>query len=148
IALLLTAALATAGLTQTHKTESKGDQFATLPDLMRDGIHEQFTFLSFAIYHDEPLTANKLDRISKSALTLSKLARRIPELGSSYAAGAERSSMLEARARALAQNAEELAHAARVRKQKSVQPLFSKVESACSDCHTKFRAELVLQDAQ
>src|SRR5689334_23244219 len=58
--------------------------YGSLKVLMKDAIHEQFTFLSFTVWHDESPAAEKLPRIDAAAHELQDLAKEIPAHGQLY----------------------------------------------------------------
>src|SRR5258705_7894984 len=87
-AAVILSVLLAAAFSQTHARVKRSahptQEFASLTQLMKDGIHEQFTFLSFTIWHDSPMTEEKLNSVAKSATHLQELAVRIPAFKTSY----------------------------------------------------------------
>jgi cytochrome c553 len=131
--------------TRTQPEHQK--EFSTLPDLMREGLHEQFTALSFRIWHDSPLTDKKFDTIAKHADKLHEFAERIPSFKSSYFAGhnEEDRAAVDAKAAAVAGLADLLSRAAKRRDAKKADSLLTEIEATCNACHARFRRELSTQ---
>jgi len=134
--------------TRRPKTPAQhGKEFSSLPELMREGLHEQFTALSFTVWHDSPLTDQKLDAVAKHADKLREFARRIPTFKSSYFGerSEEDRTMVDAKAEAVAGLAQLLAGAAQTRDAKTVDKLLTQIEATCNACHARFRRELSTQ---
>ena len=139
---------------QTHArvkgsgTSSK--EFTSLPQLMKDGIHEQFTFLSFTIWHDSPLTKQKLTSVAKSASLLQELAVRIPTYKASYFSKyrGEDLALVDAVSAEMETLALSLSHAAANGDEKSLEPLLTQLEEKCNSCHSKFKQELSIQNVE
>ena len=139
---------------QTHarvkRSGPQSKEFASLPQLMKDGIHEQFTFLSFTIWHDSPLTEEKLNSVARSASHLKELAVRIPAFKASYFRKypGEDLAMVDADAAEMENLAQSISRAAANGDEKSLEPLLARLENNCNSCHTKFKQELSIQNVE
>jgi cytochrome c556 len=111
---------------------------------MKDGIHERFTFLSFTIWHDSPLTAEKLNSVAKSASQLQELAGRIPSFKTSYFSkyAGEDLALIDAHSAEMETLARSISRAAASGDEQSLEPLLTRLETTCNNCHSKFRQEL------
>jgi hypothetical protein len=137
--------LLVAAFSQTHaRVDRPSKEFASLPMLMKNGIHEQFTFLSFTIWHDSPLTEEKLNSVAKSASDLQKLAVRIPAFKASYFSKyhGDDLAIVDANSAEMETLARLISRAAANRDEKSLEPLLTQLEASCNNCHSKFRQEL------
>jgi hypothetical protein len=125
-------------------------EFASLPELMKDGIHERFTFLSFTIWHDSPLTEEKLNSVSKSACQLENLAGRIRAFKTSYFRkyAEEDLRLIDAHSAEMETLARSISNAAASGDEKSLEPLLTRLETTCNNCHSKFRQELSSQNVE
>jgi hypothetical protein len=147
VLVLVAAGLAQAPPRKRKTAAQRSKAFTTLPQLMREGLHEEFTFLSFKIWHDSPMTGEKMDSVAKTANRLQELANQIPRFKESYFAhrpGTDRE-LVDARTETVAEVARLLAEAAERRDQKSVEGLVVQLESACNRCHVNFKKELSSQ---
>ena len=121
------------------------ETFKNLRQLMEEGIHERFTFLSFTLWHDPPMTPEKMDAIAQSAIQLRQLAETIT---------AHRPRYLEAESRKddrkafdtgvaeLSNSAMMLAEAATRKDKVRTENLFDRVEASCQSCHARFNKAL------
>ena len=140
VALLWLIVVASAGYTQARRPQ---EQYSSLPKLMKEGVHEQFTFISFTIFHNAPMDASKMRHLAKTASRLNQMAKRITGFKSVYEG--EQVPALEAGAEELARAAEMLSSAAGKGSQNQFEQLFEKLETACHNCHAKFRKELAIE---
>jgi cytochrome c556 len=152
-AVILSLLLVAAAFAQTHaraRLTRPSKEFASLSKLMKDGIHEQFTFLSFTIWHDSPMTEEKLNSVAKSASTLQELAVRIPAFKTSYFSKypGEDLAMVDADSAEMETLARSISRAAANRDEKSLEPLLTQLEANCNSCHSKFRQELSSQNVE
>lgn len=119
--------------------------FKTLHQLMEEGIHEHFTFLSFTLWHDRPTTAEKMDAIAHSAAQLRRMAENITALRPRYL---EAESMkddqkaFDAATAQLSRSARMLAEAAARRDKARAKRYFDRLEASCRNCHTRFNKAL------
>jgi len=146
LSLLLAATFA-----QTHaRAHRPSKEFASLSKLMKNGIHEQFTFLSFTIWHDSPMTEQKLNSVAESASNLQELAVRIPTFKATFFSKYPREDLTlvdqdSAEMEALARS---LSRAAAAGDEKSLEPILTRLEANCNSCHSKFRQELSIQNVE
>lgn len=117
-------------------------EFAGVSNLMRDGLHEEFTCLAFIIWHDPPMTPQKMSQVAETANRLGHLAGRIPMLGK-LRWSEEELQTIKARSADLAQAAEKLAGAAKMGDEPALDKLLVDLENSCMNCHAKFRKDLV-----
>lgn len=125
-------------------TSRRDDRFRSIGALMKDGIHEDFTFLSFTIWHDRPLTEVKRDGIAVAADNINRLAKRLRRFKDSRIASSD--------PRAFAASVEGLVEtAAAIRSHAATEDVdvlgddFIALEEACSHCHAVFQEGLELQ---
>jgi cytochrome c556 len=143
-ALLWLIVVASAVYTQTARAQ---ERYLSLPKLMKEGVHEQFTFISFTIFHNAPLDADKLQHLAKTASRLNHLAKQIPGFKSDYlgSLAEQEGAALESAAEDLSKAAETLSTAASRGSEDQFELLFEKLETACNNCHAKFRKELAIE---
>jgi hypothetical protein len=143
--------LLVAAFAQTHarvkRSAPPSKEFASLSQLMKDGIHEQFTLLSFTIWHDSPMTEEKLNSVARSASHLQELAVRIPAFKTSYFRKypGEDLALVDADSAEMETLARSISRAAANGDEKSLEPLLTQLEANCNSCHLKFRQELSSQ---
>jgi cytochrome c556 len=121
------------------------ESFKTLHQLMEEGIHERFTFLSFTLWHDPPMTPEKMEAIAQSAIQLRQLAETITALRPGYLEAESRKAerkAFDAQAEELSTSARMLAEAATRKDKARTQNLFNRVEASCQSCHAKFNKAL------
>ena len=125
-------------------------EFASLSKLMKDGIHEQFTFLSYTIWHDGPMTEQKLNSVAKSASHLQELAVRIPAFKATYFSkySGEDLALVDTDSAEMEALARSLSRAAAEGDEKSLEPILTRLEANCNSCHSKFRQELSIQNVE
>src|SRR4030095_1700294 len=123
-------------------------KFASLPELMKDGIHEQFTFLSLTSWHASPLTEKKLNSVAKSASPLQELAARIREFKPSYFREypEQDRALVDTASAEMETVAHSISRASASGDEKSLEPLLTRLEAACNSCHSKFKQELSVQN--
>lgn len=124
-----------------------GDEkpFKNLHQLMEEGIHERFTFLSYTLWHDQPMTPEKMDAIAQSANQLRQLAEAIPSFRPRSLQGEsmkDDQKAFDAVAAELSNSAMMLAEAATVKDRTRTENLFDRLEASCRSCHTKFNSAL------
>lgn len=125
------------------QADRQHEEYSSLPKLMKEGVHEKFTFISFTIFHNAPLDAGKMRHLAKTASRLGEMAKRIPGFKSAYMG--ESGPVLESGAEDLAKAAQMLSEAAEKGSRDQFEHLFEKLETACNNCHTKFRKELAIE---
>jgi cytochrome c556 len=144
--LLLTFVFAQAQSKPQAQGNTAGDNsFKNLHQLMEEGIHDRFTYVSFTLWHDTPLTTEKLEAIAESAMELRQLAENIPAFSPRYlqAEGAkEEQNLFNAKAAELSKVSQRLAETASKKDKKGTQLLFKQLEASCQDCHNTFNKVL------
>jgi cytochrome c556 len=148
IVLLLVVIFALAGFSsmpraQSHQVDEPA--YKNLHHLMEEGIHERFTYVSYTIWHDSPLTPEKLATIAESALELRQMAEAIPAYSPGYMKreeAKEQLNLFQAKAAELSKVSQRLAETASKKDKKGTQILFKKLEASCQDCHNTFNKQL------
>ncbi|MBI3652606.1 MAG: cytochrome c [Acidobacteria bacterium] len=128
---------------QNHTTSEPA--FKSLHQLMEEGIHERFTFVSFTLWHDTPMTPEKLETIAASAMELRQLADTIPTYSPKQlqVEGAKEDLRLFAtRAAELSSKAQKLAETAALQDVAATETAFKQVEASCQACHNRFHQSL------
>jgi cytochrome c556 len=119
--------------------------FKNLHQLMEEGIHDRFTYLSFTIWHDSPLTPEKMATIAESARDLGQMAETIPAHSPKYLlseSAKEEQELFNAKAAELTKVSLRLAETASKKDKKGTQTLFKQLEASCQDCHNRFNQTL------
>lgn len=109
----------------------------SLSELMERGIHELFTWISFAVWQDPPLNQEKWEKIAAASIELRDLAHLIPETAQVPSGGE-----LKDRAAQLEAFAEQLAVRAREQDEPGTKSAFLELERGCEGCHAVFRRDL------
>jgi cytochrome c556 len=119
-------------------------KFEDLEQLMKAGLHEHFTQLSFTIWHDQPIDKAKMDGVLEAALALQQEAVLIASFdrGVTSRSPEERQSFDRMAAR-LVRAATGVVKSARDQDETSLAGEFLHLEAACEACHARFRPELV-----
>jgi hypothetical protein len=128
----------------TAQSQTTGDQsFKNLHDLMEEGIHERFTFLSFSLWHDPNMTPEKMDEVARSADQLRQLAEAIPAFRPRQLEWMkDDQKAFDAGAAELSDSATMLAKAAGMKDRARAKELFSRVAESCRNCHARFNKDL------
>ncbi len=133
------------GRLQAQSNTAGENSFKSLHHLMEEGIHERFTYLSFTIWHDSPMTSEKMDTIAESALVLRQMAEIIPDHSPRYLQvewAKEDQNLFNEKAAELSKVAQKLAETASKRDRKGTEKLFKQLEASCQDCHNMFNKAL------
>ncbi|HEY7545729.1 MAG TPA: cytochrome c [Blastocatellia bacterium] len=112
---------------------------------MEEGIHERFTFLSFTLWHDPPMTSEKMEAIAQSAVQLRQLAETIIAHRPRYLEAEWRKDdrkAFDAGAAELSNSAMMLAEAATRKDKTRAENLFNRIEASCQSCHARFNKAL------
>lgn len=128
------------------RSQTVGEEsFKNLHQLMEEGIHERFTFLSFTLWHDPPMTSEKMDAIAGSAIQLRQMAETITALRPRYLEAEwmrDDRKAFDAKAAELSNSAMMLAEAATRKDKRRAKNLFDRVEASCQSCHARFNKAL------
>ena len=118
---------------------------ADLRQLMQSRLHVEYTYMSFTIWHDKPLTSKKMDGIAASSDRIVEVARKLD----TYEPGYERQGwssddvqFFDQKRRQLSKIAEELKHAAQEHDEPQVVNFFLHMDNTCQSCHKRFRPDL------
>jgi cytochrome c556 len=116
-----------------------------LRQLMQSRVHEEYTYLSFTIWHDQPLTAEKMDSIAASSGRIMGLAHDLTAYEPVYKQqgwSQEDIQFFDDKRLQLTQVAEELKKAAQKHDSSGITNFFIHLDSTCQGCHRRFRPDL------
>ena len=116
-----------------------------LQKFMQARVHQEYTFLSFTIWHNRPLTPEKMDSIATSSSKVIEMAQELNRFETTYKDQGWNSDDLkffEEKRLQLSRVAEELNHAAEKHDSTAVINFFMHMDSTCQSCHKRFRPEL------
>lgn len=136
-----TARVAAAAPSAAPNTAARED----LQKFMQTGIHHEYTFLSFTIWHDRPMTPEKMDSIAASSNKVMQMARELDRFESTYKNQGwsdDDLQFFEDKRLQLSRVAEELNHAAQKHDSTAIVNFFMHMDSTCQSCHKRFRPEL------
>ncbi|HEY1937347.1 MAG TPA: cytochrome c [Candidatus Angelobacter sp.] len=151
---VLTAMLALAGykLSTVHVAASAHSSPQPSPQshedlrrFMQDRVHHEYTFLSFTIWHDRPLTPAKLDSIAASSARVMDLSKELGGYSAVYKEqgwGSDDVKFFDEKRLQLSRVAEELHSAAQKHDSTEVINFFMHLDSTCQSCHKRFRPNL------
>ena len=136
-----TARVAASAPTAAANTAARED----LQKFMQTDIHHEYTFLSFTIWHDRPMTPEKMDTIAASSSKVMRMAQDLDKFESTYKNQGwsdDDLQFFEDKRLQLSRVAEELNHAAQKHDSTAVVNFFMHMDSTCQSCHKRFRPEL------
>ncbi len=116
-----------------------------LRQFMESKVHQEYTFLSFTIWHDHPLTPAKMDSIAASSSRVVDLSKELTTYAATYKEqgwSSEDVKFFEEKRLQLSRVAEELNHAAKDHNSTEVINFFMHMDSTCQSCHKRFRPDL------
>jgi cytochrome c556 len=116
-----------------------------LQKFMQARVHQEYTFLSFTIWHDRPLTPAKMDSIVTSSSKIMEMAKDLNKYEATYKDqgwSSDDMQFFDDKRMQLSRVAEELNHAAQKRDSTAVVNFFMHLDSTCQSCHKRFRPEL------
>ena len=117
-----------------------------LRHLMETKVHTEYTYMSFTIWHDQPLTNAKMDAIAASSGRIMDIAGH--DLGSYEPVYRQQGwteedvQFFENKRLQLTQVAEELKKAAQKHDSSQVTSFFLHLDNTCQSCHSRFRKDL------
>ncbi|HSM85166.1 MAG TPA: cytochrome c [Candidatus Limnocylindrales bacterium] len=120
-------------------------QSANLRQVMESRVHQEYTHMSFIIWHDQPLTPDKLDTIADSSGRIMETAKGLDSFEAAYQQqgwSAQDVKFFEEKRLQLSRVAEELQRAARKRDSAEVVSFFMHLDNTCQSCHKRFRPDL------
>jgi cytochrome c556 len=112
---------------------------------MQARVHQEYTFLSFTIWHDKPLTPAKMDSITKSTAKMMDMAKELNNYEAVYREQGwtdEDVKYFEEKRLQLSRVVEELNHASQKHDSQEVVNFFLHLDSTCQSCHRRFRPDL------
>lgn len=150
VALLLAAGLLYAGhrayVRRSAPTASDGmREQEDLRHLMQTKVHEEYTRVSFTIWHDQPLTAAKMEAIAVASAHIAGVAQELEAYEAAYREqgwSPQDVSLFGEHRRQLARVAGELSSAARSHDETLVVNSFKHLDETCQGCHQRFRRDL------
>ena len=116
-----------------------------LRKFMQARIHQEYTFLSFTVWHDRPLTAQKMDNIAGSSAHLVDMSKELTAYAAIYKEQGwsnDDVKFFEEKRLQLSRVAEELGHAAQKHDSPEVINFFMHLDNTCQSCHKRFRPDL------
>lgn len=116
-----------------------------LRELMQSRVHAEYTFLSFTIWHDQPLTAEKMDSIAASSERIMTIAHDLTVYEGVYKQqgwSQQDIQFFDDKRLQLTQVAEELKKAAQKHDSSGVTSFFIHLDNTCQGCHRHFRPDL------
>ena len=116
-----------------------------LRKFMQARIHQEYTFLSFTVWHDRPLDAQKMDSIAQSSAHLVDMSKDLTAYAAIYRDQGwsnDDVKFFEERRLQLSRVAEELGRAAKKHDSPEVINFFMHLDSTCQSCHKRFRPDL------
>ena len=133
------------GSTDLFHTRKTRSEYSDLRHLMRAGLHEEFTFLSYTIWHDDPLDEKKMEAIAGSAENIIVAAQDAESCPSAYkhAGNQVDDRFFEARVQDLTQVAQKLQSAAKRHDSQQLGNLLGEMDNVCQSCHSRFRPDLI-----
>lgn len=116
-----------------------------LRDVMESKVHTEYTYLSFTIWHDQPLTPEKMDAIAAASSRIENVAHGLGSYEAEYQAQGwtrEDVQFFDDKRLQLTQVAEELKKAAQKHDSSQVTSFFMHLDNTCQSCHRRFRPDL------
>jgi len=116
-----------------------------LKQMMQSRVHEEYTFLSFTIWHDQPLTPEKMDSIAASSGRIMVIAHDLTAYENAYREqgwSQQDVQFFDDKRLQLTQVAEELKKAAQKHDSTGVTSFFIHLDNTCQGCHRHFRPDL------
>ena len=117
-----------------------------LRQLMETKVHTEYTYMSFTIWHDQPLTAEKMDSIAAASGRIMDIAAH--DLSSYEPVYRQQGwtdedvQFFDNKRLQLTQVAEELQKAAQKHDSSQVTSFFLHLDNTCQSCHSRFRKDL------
>ena len=113
---------------------------------METKVHTEYTYMSFTIWHDQPLTAEKMDSIAAASGRIMDIAAH--DLSSYEPVYRQQGwtdedvQFFDNKRLQLTQVAEELQKAAQKHDSSQVTSFFLHLDNTCQSCHSRFRKDL------
>jgi cytochrome c556 len=128
-----------------EKTAQPQSAAGNLREVMQARVHDDYTFLSFTIWHDAPLTSQKMDSIAAASGRIVDTAKHLDSFESSSREqgwSSQDVQFFSEKRVQLSHTAEELRNAAQQHDASRVVHIFSHLDSTCQSCHKRFRPDL------
>ncbi|SRR5579884_1003529 len=135
---------ASASVSAEHSAKPK-QMNEDLRRFMQSRVHQEYTFLSFTIWHDKPLTPAKMDSITASTAKMMDMAKQLSDYEAVYKDQGwtnDDVKYFNEKRLQLSRVAEELNHAAQKHDSQEVVNFFMHLDSTCQSCHRRFRPDL------
>jgi cytochrome c556 len=120
---------------------------ASLGNVMQAQIHKEYTFLSFTIWHDPPLSAEKMDAIAAASTRIQEAAdQELAGYAEDYRRqgwSSQDADFFQEKRLQLSRVATELSEVAHQHNAQQVASFFMHLDSTCQSCHKRFRPDLV-----
>lgn len=117
-----------------------------LRQVMETKVHTEYTYLSFTIWHDQPLTDAKMDAIAAASGRIMDIAAHdLSSYEPEYRQQGwtdEDVQFFDNKRLQLTQVAEELQKAAKRHDSSQVTSFFLHLDNTCQSCHSRFRKDL------
>jgi cytochrome c556 len=116
-----------------------------LQKFMQAQIHQEYTRLSFTIWHDRPFTPAKMESIATSSSKVMAMAKDLNKYEATYRDqgwSEDDVKFFDDKRVQLSRVAEELNHAAQKQDSTAVINFFMHMDTTCQSCHKRFRPDL------
>lgn len=116
-----------------------------LRQVMQAKVHEDYTYLSFTIWHDRPLTSSKMDSIAVTSGRILSVAKGLDSYEAAYRQqgwSPQDIQFFDEKRLQLSRVAEELQKAAQKHDGPQVINFFMHLDNTCQSCHKRFRPDL------
>lgn len=124
-------------------TSSKAND--DLRQIMETKVHQDYTAMSFTIWHDRPLTGEKMDAIAVASSHIVQTAQHLETFEAAYEQqgwSAQDMKFFDDKRLQLSHVAEELNRAAKNHDESQVVSFFMHMDNTCQSCHRRFRPDL------
>ena len=125
------------------QTSSKAND--DLRQIMETKVHQDYTAMSFTIWHDRPLTKEKMDAIAVASSHIVQAADGLEMYEATYKQqgwSAQDVKFFDDKRLQLSHVAEELNRAAKSHDESQVVSFFMHMDNTCQSCHKRFRPDL------
>jgi cytochrome c556 len=116
-----------------------------LRQIMETRVHQDYTVMSFTIWHDRPLTGEKMDAIAVASSHIVESAQGLESFEATFQQqgwSAQDMKFFDDKRLQLSHVAEELNRAAKNHDESQVVSFFMHMDNTCQSCHKRFRPDL------
>ena len=116
-----------------------------LRQIMETKVHQDYTAMSFTIWHDRPLTKEKMDAIATASSHIVQAAQGLETFEATFEQqgwSAQDMKYFDDKRLQLSHVAEELNRAAKSHDESQVVSFFMHMDNTCQSCHKRFRPDL------